>query len=522
MKKHTDISFNLMDEPWIPVRDLKGTLLEVNLRDALLNAKEYRGIEDDSPLVVISLYRFLLAVLHRALEGPADMRVAEEWYKKGFPKDKIEAYLGKWHERFDLFHKEHPFYQTPDIIDVKFIDEWQRLSGEEGNYNTNFLYNYSKRESYSPFKNGTTLSHIARLFIQHNAFSLDGMIRRFAFRQINSPLIEYAIAMIKGKYLFYDLILNLVTYDNHNVDEPAWERNYYKKKYLNNNEAPRRKAKGITDLYSWPSRSFYINADKIDDASLLYQIYYASGIDYKFDNAAVIDPMLSYRVDEKKGIQILRLSMNKSFWRDFYSIYNSSVYNNTSPLVIHHARRLLDRVRSDDAYYVQIYGLIKSKSGQKIDNQRFEEYIFPLTYREDEELFSFFLELLNEADETQKRLNASVWHLSISLLTISNQNQDKDNISKIRDSFSHGDSYWSHMEQAFHHLLSMLQADYDEVEVFAYWKGEQVKALQKAWHTVEIAAGTDARALRALSKSGGIIGRRINELQGKLKMEETA
>ncbi len=213
MKKQGDISFNLVDEPWIPVRDLNGNLLEVSLKDALLKASEYRGIEDGSPLVVISLYRFLLAVLHRALEGPTDLSVSVEWYKKGFPEDNILGYLEKWHERFNLFHDKYPFYQTPAIKNDKFIDEWKRLSSEEGNYNTSFLYNYSKRNNYHEYENGSTMAHIVRLLIEHNSFALDGLIKRYALRQKNSPLIDYAIVFVKGLDLFNDLRKLLKTHD---------------------------------------------------------------------------------------------------------------------------------------------------------------------------------------------------------------------------------------------------------------------------------------------------------------------
>lgn len=132
----------------------------------------------------------------------------------------------------------------------------------------------------------------------------------------------------------------------------------------------------------------------------------------------------------------------------------------------------------------------------------------------------FFLELIDEANETYKQLNTAVWHLSINLLTQSGQNIDQDNIMKIRNTFPHNETYWKYMEYMFHHLLSTLKVDYNEMQIFSYWKSEQVKALQKAWHEVEKAAGMDTRSLRALNKSGGIIAQRINELKLNVKKEE--
>src|SRR3546814_6747629 len=85
--------FNLIDEPWIPIRFPDGTGAELGSKDTLLRAKEIAVIEDASPLVVAALHRFLLAVLYRALEGPTDLDQAKGWFKAGLPAGKISAYL---------------------------------------------------------------------------------------------------------------------------------------------------------------------------------------------------------------------------------------------------------------------------------------------------------------------------------------------------------------------------------------------------------------------------------------------
>src|SRR3546814_12917332 len=79
--------FNLIDEPWIPVRFPDGTRAELGIRDTLLRAKEIAVIEDPSPLVVAALHRFLLAVLYRALEGPTDIDQATGWFKTDLPAE---------------------------------------------------------------------------------------------------------------------------------------------------------------------------------------------------------------------------------------------------------------------------------------------------------------------------------------------------------------------------------------------------------------------------------------------------
>ena len=95
--------FNLIDEEWIPVRFSDGTRGELGIRETLLQSEKIAAIEDPSPLVVAALHRFLIAVLYRALKGPADIDQAKALFNAGFPIKKITAYLEKWRNRFWLF-----------------------------------------------------------------------------------------------------------------------------------------------------------------------------------------------------------------------------------------------------------------------------------------------------------------------------------------------------------------------------------------------------------------------------------
>lgn len=63
-------TFNLLQDPWIPVRPAPGgPVREVGLRELLLNGRAYGRIDDPSPLVSVTL-------LHQALNGPRTMKQA--------------------------------------------------------------------------------------------------------------------------------------------------------------------------------------------------------------------------------------------------------------------------------------------------------------------------------------------------------------------------------------------------------------------------------------------------------------
>lgn len=515
MSNQSSISFNLVDEPWIPVRNINGELEVVSLKEVLLNADNYLDIEDGSPLIVISLYRFLLAVLHRALEGPADIGVAKKWYKEGYPKEKIESYLKKWYDRFDLFHPEYPFYQNPSIEHIKCKDEWKRLTSDLGAYNTSFLFNETNRREYLEQKDATSLASFILNMLQHNSFALDGMIRRFAFRQISSPLVDHYIFLIKGKHLFSTLALNLVPYVSMKNDIPLWESTPIIKKDLAGKESDSRKAYGYTDLYTWSARSFFIKPSEVKNGEVSH-IYYAAGTDIVKDVSILQDPMLVHRQTKKDGVKQLRISPQKQFWRDYSSLFNSTVAQSFAPQVVSHASKLVQRNSNNDIVSIDIYGLMKSGSGQKIHNHRFETYKMPVCFQNDEEAFELFSKLIALVEATFKELNRATWITCSKLLSEGNRSVDTDDIKKLRSGFPYDTTYWSYMEQAFHRLLSMFGEELTEEkedEIYLYWEKKQITALQKAWHTVEVAVGSSGRALKALSKAGGIISKRIKELK---------
>ena len=107
-------SFNLWTETWITLEKSDGQLAQVSIRDALLNAKDYIAIYDSSPLVVVGLHRLLAAILQDALK-PKENDDLEQFWKNGFPANKIEDFGNRFADRFDLFSPDKPFLQSADL-----------------------------------------------------------------------------------------------------------------------------------------------------------------------------------------------------------------------------------------------------------------------------------------------------------------------------------------------------------------------------------------------------------------------
>lgn len=106
-------SFNLVDEPWISVRLRNGPAELVSLRGLFHRSDEIRRISGDLPTQDFAVLRIALAVMYRAI--PSDDEIGDIWESGTLPLNEIDDYLDHWHDRFDLFHTEHPFMQVAGL-----------------------------------------------------------------------------------------------------------------------------------------------------------------------------------------------------------------------------------------------------------------------------------------------------------------------------------------------------------------------------------------------------------------------
>jgi len=212
--------FNLIDEKWIPVRFLDGSRDELGIRDTLLRAKEIAAIEDSSPLVVTALHRFLLAVLYRALEGPADIEQAKALFKEGLPSEKITAYLEKWRDRFWLFDEKYPFGQIP-TFEPKTWRAWTALAAEHNADNAKVLFDHVDVEAPGTI----TEAAAARWILATQTFSVSCGKSELSHTG-TAPSATAAMALPLGNDFQDTLLLSLVPQNRAVIaaDLPLWER----------------------------------------------------------------------------------------------------------------------------------------------------------------------------------------------------------------------------------------------------------------------------------------------------------
>lgn len=117
----TTTSYDLVTEPWIPVRMLDGSPEHLSLHDVLVRAPEVSNLRGELPTTTVAILRLLLAVLHRSLNPtgrPVD-RWARCWRAAALPVDEIDAYFDRYRDRFDLLDAKQPFLQVADLRTAK-------------------------------------------------------------------------------------------------------------------------------------------------------------------------------------------------------------------------------------------------------------------------------------------------------------------------------------------------------------------------------------------------------------------
>lgn len=532
--------FNLVDEPWIPCAGREGGVPQLlSLRGVFAEAPQLKNIADPSPAVTISLYRLLLAVLHRSLEGPADVQEWRAVNEHGaWDLDRINAYLDRWHDRFDLFDDQHPFYQTPGLP----LDEAPlatQLTQERASTRNRFLL-------FDHTSTDATLSpaEAARYLLTMHNYAVGGLISLVKGEPlankttVSAPLLGGAAVLVRGETLFKTLMRNWVQYDRDsdlpfafrgNDDRPAWERE-------GGARPEARHPDGYVDLLTWQSRRILLapviaaeGATRVRAVALMKGFQFTES--YEPWNA---ETMLAYRMSKNKtrpGWFAVGLNPDKVVWRDSQTLFQSVADERLRPKVMKWIDDLVEGGALDEQQraQIEIYGLIPDQAN--ILDWRRESLPIRLRLLEQgdtvtQHLLQHLGEAIALAESVGRLFDATLvslggekpstrspfWVLCETLLVGAGTREPKrEDCAVLARSFAPGPRYWSRLDAPFRDFLLHL-ADQDDVleEEGALRYG--VRAL-RAWVQVvrrvarevfaEIAddLDTSARSLQARAKA---------------------
>jgi CRISPR system Cascade subunit CasA len=486
--------YNLIDEKWIPVRDLSGARKELGILDALTNAEKLASIEDASPLVTAALHRFLLAVLYRALEGPCDVDEAKKVFREGLPKEKIQKYLETWKARFWLFDEKYPFGQNPNIPENE-IEPWTKLTSEYNSTTNKVLFDHT--ETSKPGERNP--SECARWLLSIMSFSVAGGRGYYT-----SPSPNAVICIPIGANLA-DTLRYLLVPQNKNVlsnDLPIWE----KTPSVLPIATAKRIATGYADLYTWPARFVLLNQTSSGNVTFV-RFVAGEGFD---KSCLLLDPMQTFRKDNEKGLLPIQFK-ERGFWRDFQSILPGD--NGFPPKVIENSIFLAKNQKNRMPGSIMVLGLRNEPPSANLEFWRMERFALPEAILGNRSIREDIHSYLQDAEDASKSLYSACANYAKLLLSRGDRTVDKKDIKNFLEQMSALPSYWSTLEAKFHEVLHDYTIDKKPEEIRHDWLVDVRKALSDSWklHKRSI-AGSDAWAIRALVKSEDIIAKKIVEL----------
>ncbi|MEU7022205.1 type I-E CRISPR-associated protein Cse1/CasA [Streptomyces sp. NPDC046203] len=269
-------TFNLADDPWIPVqRTDGGEVVELSLRDVFARAGELRGIVGDVPTQDLALLRLALAVLYDALDGPVDLDAWVDLWEETDPFAEAVEYLDRHSASFGLLDDERPFFQVPGLRTEK--GDVAPLSRIVADVPTGSAL-FSMRR---PGVERLSFAEAARWLVHAHAFDVSGIksaMRDDARGKAGKvyPLGVGSLGSLGGVFaeggtLRDTLLLNLIPFENAYGgsgfadgiadDLPVWRREKPWGPGPRGDQGGGPEPAGLRDLYTWQSRRIRLEAD---------------------------------------------------------------------------------------------------------------------------------------------------------------------------------------------------------------------------------------------------------------------
>lgn len=519
-------SYDLISQPWIPCKTIDGQHVELGLQDVLLRAHELQAIEAETPLVTASLYRLLLAVLHR-LFGPKDIKAwGKLWVAKKWHSKTISQYFTQHKNRFNLFHEKYPFYQGEDArVRLKSVINLVPHFAS-GNNATLFDHRLESETLFLP------PAEAARFTVALQSFGLAGLSGLSGENFKDGPLSRGVNFLIVGLTLFETLCLNMLRYDidedlpfpstnSKYLDKPAWESE-------DPYQPPRNKPLGYLDYLTWQSRKVLLLAEMDKDGNLgVSKIKIAPGLSISQEDTR--DPMQHYRADEKKGWLIYRFREGRALWRDSSALFSikklAEGVKVRPPLTFEWVARLVYEGLLDASQTLQIRALGMASNQAKIDFYKQETMPLPLKFLQSDQLVNMLGDEIEKAEEARTKLwgvlrKMAELFLSVQVDLPNGRKPDPEDIKKLMAHWNAESLYWAGLEVPFYDLLRDLPSD--PVGSVSRWRKIVRFSARRAFEGAQRLIGLGFRALKASAQARSQLDRGLAHIFESPEQEEVA
>jgi CRISPR system Cascade subunit CasA len=518
-------SFDLREHPWIVVETLDRTITELSTRAALHRAHELRAIVDESPLVLAALTRHLLAILHRAYDGP---KTVDDWlaiFRAGrFDAEKIDRYLDsdRARDRMDLFHPERPFAQTKGVAEkyskyARPIEELELLRSEWGTARSLFRHRADEPAPMSP-------AAVARALLAHHAFATGGLIKKPGEPTAASaaPLTKAAVVLMQRATLFETLLCNLNLYSpSEGVPSPlsaerdacSWEGDGLPLEIAADEERAVRPT-GYLGQLTWLSRRVEVLRS---DAGVTA---FVNAVGFGLDEDAPRDPMVTYRRDEKRGWVPIGISVDRAFWRSSLALFEAA-RSETAPFV---RPRIFDLL-SEQAVYaalpgatyaLSIHGIAASKS--RIDALRVERLELTARALANVDARTTVESSLQFAEHSVHALLTALWTFARHVIAPDGRSVDNRDLDNLVRSTAARESAWSEIGVHFETLLKNLGDPRAAARAF---EQRTLTVIRDIFTRVTLASARSGAGLQARAHAEGALDFALNTLRPNKQPAQT-
>lgn len=494
------MTFNLTTEPWIPCELLDGARTELSTREVLVRAHEIKALAESSPLTTAALHRHLLAVLHRAYEGP---RSLSEWTAiarpGAFDAPRIDAYLGQVKDRMDLFHPTHPFAQTRGLKEQFATTPIDELEVERSAWGPGReLFQARPEDHHASF----TPARAARALITHHAFATGGLVRKpnEPTAATAAPLVRSAVILPRRDTLFGTLLANLMVYDpvagkpitGGADDRPAWEQDPPPRE-LRRPDEPKNLPRGWLDLLTWLSRriELVVEGDRVTG--------FVRAVWQGLHEQSPHDPMVTYRVDEKRGTWPHGLNPDRMFWRDAHALFQATEeakatgFERAKNLGFLSQREVLAVFGKGARFRIEILGMFAEKS--RVDLTRTERLATTADALADPAAREAVKSATHHAEERVKALKSALWVYASKALSPGDRSPDTKDVNGLIQSLGADAAAWSALGQVFEVFVGRL----DQPDALDTFKADTDRAIRRCFQDATAGGTSTARWLKALA-----------------------
>lgn len=497
------VTFNLICEKWIPCITSAGKYEEFGLRGLFAMAHEIREISCETPIQSAAIMPLLLAILHRNF-GPANTREWNKlWNAGGFDMRKLDDYFAEWHERFDLFHPERPFYQEEDRhsppTSLIHIVHTSAASATLFNHDNDL-----EGVQLSPAEAAHQLL-ASRLFHTGGAGPSAGKGRgRLYFN--DSPYARGVIFWARGETLFKTLMLNLVRYfDDYPIpktgqDMPSWE--------MSEPFQFRAKPYGYLDYLTWSNNRIKLIPELDGERVVVRKATVVPSLQL----SDFISPQKRhFTVSKGKTTTYppLRFISEKALWRDYHTLLPQND-NDNLPAVIRWCSRLSNYGCLEENYGIQLMatGMSTDKGKTTTFFYRRETMPLPLHVLRDKEKMAEVNYAIDLAEEVSKILSDALHLLADRVMNraLGNDYPSRDKNSrdlrqKLMLQWNAAEAkryspqlYWTRLEREFENFVKGLRDDSDEA--MKTWNKSLVKIAEESLNDAARLCGNTPWALK--------------------------